>query len=93
MCIRLLKKWPHQPAISIALKKLENEIGSPLFDRAQRYDHHLTPAGELLYSMPLGWWLSATRPLRHSKTWPICVAVRCVSAPTKKDEAFICCQS
>jgi DNA-binding transcriptional LysR family regulator len=39
-----------QPAISIALKKLENEIGSPLFDRAQRYDYHLTPAGELLYS-------------------------------------------
>jgi DNA-binding transcriptional LysR family regulator len=39
-----------QPAISIALRKLENEIGSPLFDRAQRYDYHLTPAGELLYS-------------------------------------------
>ena len=39
-----------QPAISIALRKLENEIGSPLFDRSQRYDYHLTPAGELLYS-------------------------------------------
>lgn len=39
-----------QPAISIALRKLENEIGAPLFDRAQRYDYHLTPAGELLYS-------------------------------------------
>lgn len=39
-----------QPAISIALRKLENEIGSPLFDRAQRYDYLLTPAGELLYS-------------------------------------------
>ncbi len=39
-----------QPAISIALKKLENEIGSPLFDRTQRYDYQLTPAGELLYS-------------------------------------------
>jgi DNA-binding transcriptional LysR family regulator len=39
-----------QPAISIALKKLENEIGAPLFDRSQRYDYHLTPAGDLLYS-------------------------------------------
>jgi DNA-binding transcriptional LysR family regulator len=39
-----------QPAVSIALRKLENEIGSPLFDRAQRYDYHLTSAGELLYS-------------------------------------------
>jgi len=39
-----------QPAISIALRKLENEIGAPLFDRSQRYDYHLTPAGELLYS-------------------------------------------
>ncbi len=39
-----------QPAISIALKKLENEISSPLFDRSQRYDYQLTPAGELLYS-------------------------------------------
>ncbi len=39
-----------QPAISIALKKLENEIGAPLFDRSQRYDYQLTPAGELLYS-------------------------------------------
>jgi len=39
-----------QPAISIALRKLEEEIGSKLFDRAQRYDYQLTPAGELLYS-------------------------------------------
>ncbi len=39
-----------QPAISIALKKLEQEIGSKLFDRAQRYDYQLTPAGKLLYS-------------------------------------------
>jgi len=39
-----------QPAISIAVKKLENEIGSPLFNRSQRYDYQLTPAGELLYS-------------------------------------------
>jgi DNA-binding transcriptional LysR family regulator len=39
-----------QPAISIALRKLETEIGAPLFDRSQRYDYQLTPAGELLYS-------------------------------------------
>jgi len=39
-----------QPAISIALRKLEEEIGAKLFDRAQRYDYQLTPAGELLYS-------------------------------------------
>lgn len=39
-----------QPAVSIALRKLENEIDAPLFDRAQRYDYQLTQAGELLYS-------------------------------------------
>ncbi|HJZ83175.1 MAG TPA: LysR family transcriptional regulator [Pyrinomonadaceae bacterium] len=39
-----------QPAISIALKKLEAEVGSRLFDRSQRYDYQLTAAGELLYS-------------------------------------------
>jgi len=39
-----------QPAISLGLKKLEAEIGSKLFDRSQRYDYQLTPAGELLYS-------------------------------------------
>jgi DNA-binding transcriptional LysR family regulator len=39
-----------QPAVSIAIKKLELELGSLLFDRSQRYDYQLTPAGELLYS-------------------------------------------
>ncbi|HEX9424737.1 MAG TPA: LysR family transcriptional regulator [Pyrinomonadaceae bacterium] len=39
-----------QPALSIALRKLEEEIGSKLFDRSQRYDYQLTPAGELFYS-------------------------------------------
>lgn len=37
------------PAVSIALKKLEEEIGSPLFDRSERHDYLLTQAGEVLY--------------------------------------------
>lgn len=44
------KVYRTQPAVSIALKKLENEIGSALFNRAQRYGYQLTPAGELLHS-------------------------------------------
>ncbi len=38
------------PAVSIALRKLEEEVGSPLFDKSQRYNYLLTPSGELLYS-------------------------------------------
>jgi len=37
------------PAVSIALRKLEEEMG-PLFDRSERYNHQLTTAGRLLYS-------------------------------------------
>lgn len=44
------KVFRTQPAISIALRKLEDEIGSRLIDRSQRGDYQLTPAGELLYS-------------------------------------------
>jgi DNA-binding transcriptional LysR family regulator len=38
------------PAVSIALKKLEEEIGAPLFNRSDRNTNELTPAGTLLYS-------------------------------------------
>jgi len=38
------------PAVSIALRKLEEEIGSPLFDKSRRYNYLLTPSGKLLYS-------------------------------------------
>jgi len=38
------------PALSIALKKLEEEIGSPLFNKSYRNKYQLTPAGSLLYS-------------------------------------------
>ena len=37
------------PAVSMALRKLEQEAGTPLFDRSRRYDHRLTPAGKLLW--------------------------------------------
>jgi DNA-binding transcriptional LysR family regulator len=39
-----------QPAVSMALRKLEDELGSPLFDRSNRGAYILTPAGELLYA-------------------------------------------
>lgn len=39
-----------QPAVSMALRKLEAEIGAPLFDRSQRHHYTLTEAGETLYT-------------------------------------------
>ena len=39
-----------QPAVSMALAKLESEIGAPLFDRANRVAYILTASGELLYA-------------------------------------------
>lgn len=39
-----------QPAVSMSLRKLEEEIESALFDRSRRHDFLLTPAGEILYS-------------------------------------------
>src|SRR6266446_2378419 len=42
------------PAVSIALRKLEEEMGVPLFDRSDRHNHQLTAAGRLLYSHTTG---------------------------------------
>src|SRR5215831_9060967 len=39
-----------QPAVSMALRRLEEEIGAPLFDRSNRGAYVLTPSGELLYT-------------------------------------------
>jgi len=44
------KVFRTQPAISIALRKLENEIGAGLIHRSRPCDYKLTPAGELFYS-------------------------------------------
>lgn len=37
------------PAVSIALRKLEDEMCTPLFDRDDRHSHQLTAPGKLLY--------------------------------------------
>lgn len=37
------------PAVSIALKKLEDEMGTLLFERDDRHSHQLTAPGKLLY--------------------------------------------
>jgi DNA-binding transcriptional LysR family regulator len=39
-----------QPAVSIAVSKLEREFEAPLFDRSKRHEYRLTPAGESLYA-------------------------------------------
>ena len=73
-----------QPAVSIAVRKLEREIGASLLDRAHRYNYQLTPAGELLYSY-------ATRLLalrneadrRYARPQLNCAAGPCAWAPTK----------
>jgi DNA-binding transcriptional LysR family regulator len=38
-----------QPAVSIAMSKLEQEFEAPLFERAKRQEHRLTQVGEALY--------------------------------------------
>ena len=37
------------PAVSIALKKLEDEMGTSLFEKDDRHGHQLTASGKLLY--------------------------------------------
>jgi DNA-binding transcriptional LysR family regulator len=60
-----------QPAVSMALRKLEAEIGAPLFDRSQRHHYTLTDAGETLYAYAKrlldlrGEALSALKELNH----------------------------
>jgi len=39
-----------QPAVSIAVSKLEREFEAPLFDRSKRHEYRLTEAGEALYA-------------------------------------------
>ena len=39
-----------QPAVSIAIGKLEREFEAPLFDRSKRHEYRLTQAGEALYA-------------------------------------------
>src|SRR5215831_6482101 len=39
-----------QPAVSMALRRLEDEIGAALFDRSNRGAYVLTPTGEVLYT-------------------------------------------
>jgi DNA-binding transcriptional LysR family regulator len=43
------KVFRTQPAVSMALSKLEREIGSCLFDRSRERRFHLTRAGEVLH--------------------------------------------
>lgn len=38
-----------QPAVSIAMSKLEREFETPLFDRSKRHEYRLTQVGETLY--------------------------------------------
>src|SRR3954468_21723281 len=38
-----------QPAVSMALRKLEEELGAPLFDRSNRGAYVLTATGESLF--------------------------------------------
>lgn len=36
------------PAVSVAIRKLEEEVGMPLFERSKRHELYLTAAGEEL---------------------------------------------
>jgi len=68
-----------QPAVSIALKKLATEVGSPLFDRKHRFDYQLTPTGEILYSYATrllalrNETITALRDLSHLRRGAVCI--------------------
>jgi DNA-binding transcriptional LysR family regulator len=47
-----LRVYRTQPAVSIAIRRLEEEIGAPLFDRSQKTPT-LTDAGQLVYDYAL----------------------------------------
>jgi DNA-binding transcriptional LysR family regulator len=36
------------PAVSVAIRRLEEEVGTPLFERSNRHELHLTTAGASL---------------------------------------------
>jgi DNA-binding transcriptional LysR family regulator len=67
-----------QPAVSISVKKLEEEIGTTLLDRSHRNDYLLTEAGEVLYSY-------ATRVLNLRKE-----AVAALDALKKVKQGQLC---
>lgn len=48
-CKAAVRVFRTQPAVSMAMRKLEEEIGAPIFDRSQRCHYSLTEAGEMLY--------------------------------------------
>jgi DNA-binding transcriptional LysR family regulator len=60
-----------QPAVSIALRKLKQEIGLPLLDDTRRSNRKLTEAGRILYgyaSMILGMRNEALALLREDRS-------------------------
>jgi DNA-binding transcriptional LysR family regulator len=44
------------------LRKLEEELNAPLFDRSKRYEYRLTQAGETLYGYASACYGSSTTP-------------------------------
>ena len=81
-----------QPAVSIALKKLATEVGSPLFHRKHRFDYQLTPTGEILYSYATRLLclrneaVAALRELAgRSPAWRVVTPLRCSTRKPKLD--------